>query len=59
MIGTSWFIQSDLIIQSDLKCNSIERFTGAYGARRPIGCVREIALVTGDDLIRLGGRRAF
>jgi len=53
VIGTSWFIQSDL------KCNSIERFTGAYGARRPIGCVREIALVTGDDLIRLGGRRAF
>jgi hypothetical protein len=53
VIGTSWFIQSDL------KCNPIERFTGAYGARRPIGCVREIALVTGDDVIRLGGRRAF
>jgi hypothetical protein len=37
------------------RCNPVEQFAGAHDARHAIGCVREIPLVAGDDVIGLGG----
>ncbi len=42
-------------MHSDLESNPAEQFAGIDDARRAVGCAREIPLVAGDEVIRLGG----
>ena len=48
-----------IFMPSNLECNPIEQFAGIHDKGHAIGCVREIALVARDEVIRLGGPRAM
>jgi Phosphofructokinase len=47
-----------ILMRSNLECDPVEQFAGIHDACDAIGCVREIPLVAGDEVIRLGGPRA-